>query len=166
MLLIALLVFGFDEPDTVTMDVRDYFHVTLKNATTLAGSRRVIALSDHEDFNKKKKLVFVSLDDVGYLAPIGCTIEVKGFSRKLQTPYGVLEGIAVLKKEDIKVKGLASVVIPELTRRDLTDQKAMESREKALRLPQAQIPQNGKRDMERFVPQKKKTGVVLPGGKS
>lgn len=161
MWLFVWLALGFQEPEVIRMEVRDYYHVFMQGNSTVGGSRRVIALIDSEDYNKKKNTVYVCLDDVGYLAPIGCLIEVKGTRRKLNTTYGEKEGLVVTRREDFKVLGLAPLQIPELTKRDLSEKKAMEAREKALRLPQAGF----QKPAPRLPASKKNSGVQLPGAK-
>lgn len=161
MWLFVWLALGFQEPEVVRMEVRDYYHVFLAGTSTVGGSRRVIALMDSDDYNRKKNTVYVCLDDIGYVAPIGCVIEVRGTKRKLNTTYGEREGLVVTRREDLKVLGLAPVQIPELTLRDLSEKKAMESREKALRLPQNAM----QKPAARIPATKKKTGIELPGGK-
>lgn len=157
MLLIALLVFGFAEEKTVTFTVRNSFRVTLmaENADapkSIAGSYRILALTDHVDYGKVKNLVIVCLDDVGYISPVGCTVEVRGEPMRLFTDLGEIFPIVVRKKDQLKVLGLGPVEIPELSQSDKKFTGVWEAREKQLRMENMKRP-----------PTKGKTGIVFPG---
>lgn len=162
MLLIALLVFGFEEPDTLVFTVRDYMRVSIRGVNadppkSIGGSYRIVMITDHVNPSKVNKKVFICLDDVGYLTPVGCTIEVKGTSQIVNTMAGPTKAIVVTSKDQIKILGVGPIEIPEMTKADKDFIKALENRDKQLR-----------REIPKRVPVpglNNKTGVVLPGGK-
>lgn len=151
MVLILALLCGFQEPEEFVMDVRAYY--ILQNPKPVAGSWRILLLTDTPNSPKQENAVLISIDDLGLIAPVGCTIKVTGNKKTVDLEnHSMVSGIWVNRREQIKIVGLAKESIPKLTPNQRSKFEATTENDF---LRGQTIP----------LPPKQKTGVGFPGGK-
>lgn len=158
MLMVLLMVFGFQEQEEFVMDVRSYSVYELYKP--VAGVFRIAMLVDNTlkiPESRQKNVVIISIDDIGLIAPVGCTIKVKGNKRTLDLGNTLefnpgVTGVWVTSKDQIKIVGIAKELVPPLT---------PEQKRKFFSAKDSDIYSGGG-----VVPEpKQKTGVGFPGGK-
>ncbi len=113
-MIFLMLCFGFQEIEIVelTINVRSA-NVLATGKKTNFGSSVVIVLNETMNGIQEKNNVFITQDDLGKIAPIGCTIKVKGEKVSVMTAEGIERtGVVVKKLDQIKVVGFAPILIP------------------------------------------------------
>lgn len=158
MWLFVWLALGFQDSETVQFTVRNYFRVTVKAVNgdepkPINGSFRLMLLTDHVELDKSKKMAMICLDDVGYITPVGCVVEVAADVREVNTVTGRFKCPVVIRKDQIRVMGIGPIEIPEMTVQDRQYLESLKRREENLR------------GGPKRPPVRNNTGVVLPGGK-
>lgn len=151
MWMLVLMLCGFQEPEEFVLEVRGY-HI-LENPKPVAGSWRILLLTDTPNIAKQDNSVLISIDDLGLIAPVGCTIRVTGNQKTIDLGNGsTVSGVWVNRREQIKIVGLAKEVIPKLTPHQRSKFGAVTENDF---LRGQTIP----------VPPTQKTGMGFPGGK-
>lgn len=150
MWMLVMLLCGFQEPEEFVLEVRGYY--ILPNPKPIAGSWRILLLTDTPNAAKQENAVLISIDDLGLIAPVGCTIKVTGNKKTIDLGnHSSVSGVWVNRREQIKVVGLAKEVIPKLTPEQISKYAVTTENDF---LQGKTIP----------LPPKQKTGIGFPGG--
>ena len=155
MWMLVMLLCGFQEVEEFVLEVRGYYVLT--NPRPVGGSWRVLLLTDTPRAPNPENAVLISIDDLGLIAPVGCTIKVTGNKRTVDMGNGsTVSGVWVNRREQIKVMGLAKELIPPLTAEERSRFNAV--RETDFLRGEVKEPP---------APPRKKTGtgIGFPGGK-